>query len=39
MRIDHILFSRELVALDSWVGGRSGSAHRPVVADLARAGS
>jgi endonuclease/exonuclease/phosphatase (EEP) superfamily protein YafD len=39
MRIDHILFSRELVALDSWVGGRPGSAHLPVVADLARAGS
>ena len=39
MRIDHILFSRELAALDSWVGGRSGSAHRPVVADIARAGS
>jgi endonuclease/exonuclease/phosphatase (EEP) superfamily protein YafD len=38
MRIDHILFSRELVALDSWVGGRPGSAHRPVVADLARGG-
>lgn len=38
MRIDHVLFSRELVALDSWVGGRPGSAHRPVVADLARTG-
>jgi endonuclease/exonuclease/phosphatase (EEP) superfamily protein YafD len=39
MRIDHLLFSREFVALDSWVGGRSGSAHRPVVADLAQSGS
>ncbi|HEY7139340.1 MAG TPA: endonuclease/exonuclease/phosphatase family protein [Methylomirabilota bacterium] len=39
MRIDHVLFSRELIALDSWVGGRTGSAHRPVVADLALAGS
>lgn len=38
MRLDHILFSRDFVALDSRAGGAVGSAHRPVVADLAYPG-
>ena len=38
MRLDHILFSRDFVALDSRAGSAVGSAHRPVVADLAYPG-
>ncbi len=38
LRIDYVLFSREMVALRAWIGGASGSAHRPVVTELALAG-
>jgi vancomycin resistance protein VanJ len=37
LRIDYVLFSREMVALRARIGGASGSAHRPVVTELARA--
>lgn len=34
IRIDHILVSREFGIADSFVGGKEGSEHRPVIADL-----
>jgi vancomycin resistance protein VanJ len=34
LRIDHILVSRHLVPVRSWVGGATGSDHRPVIADV-----
>lgn len=34
LRIDHILVSSTLGVRDSFVGGREGSEHRPVIADL-----
>jgi endonuclease/exonuclease/phosphatase (EEP) superfamily protein YafD len=33
-RIDHILVSQEIGVADSFVGGKEGSEHRPVIADL-----
>ena len=33
-RIDHILVSHELGVADCFVGGKEGSDHRPVIADL-----
>jgi vancomycin resistance protein VanJ len=38
LRIDHILYTRELVALRTWVGGGAGSDHRPVLSEMALAG-
>jgi endonuclease/exonuclease/phosphatase (EEP) superfamily protein YafD len=34
IRIDHILVSREIGVEDCFVGGKEGSEHRPVIADL-----
>jgi len=34
LRLDRILTSRQLVPVRAWVGGESGSDHRPVIADL-----
>jgi endonuclease/exonuclease/phosphatase (EEP) superfamily protein YafD len=34
IRIDHILVSEEFGIADSFVGGKEGSQHRPVVADI-----
>jgi endonuclease/exonuclease/phosphatase (EEP) superfamily protein YafD len=34
LRIDHILVSPDLGVRDAWVGGRQGSEHRPVIAEL-----
>lgn len=34
LRIDHILLSRTLGVRDCFVGGKDGSEHRPVIADL-----
>lgn len=34
VRIDHILFSKEWVPVDCWVGSEQGSDHLPVIADL-----
>lgn len=34
LRIDHILVSDDIGVADAWSGGRIGSQHRPVVADL-----
>lgn len=34
LRIDHVLVSPDIGVRDAFAGGREGSAHRPVVADL-----
>jgi endonuclease/exonuclease/phosphatase (EEP) superfamily protein YafD len=34
IRIDHILASRDIGVADCFVGGKEGSEHRPVIADL-----
>jgi hypothetical protein len=34
LRIDHVLVSRAIGVRDAWAGGREGSEHRPVVAEL-----
>jgi endonuclease/exonuclease/phosphatase (EEP) superfamily protein YafD len=34
LRIDHILVSPDLGVRDAWTGGRQGSEHRPVIAEL-----
>jgi endonuclease/exonuclease/phosphatase (EEP) superfamily protein YafD len=34
IRIDHVMLSRELTCSRSYVGGNSGSDHRPIVADI-----
>ena len=34
LRLDRILASRDLVPVRAWVGGASGSDHRPVIADM-----
>jgi endonuclease/exonuclease/phosphatase (EEP) superfamily protein YafD len=34
IRIDHILVSPEIGVADCFVGGKAGSEHRPVIADL-----
>ena len=34
LRIDHILVSPEIGVADAFAGGRDGSEHRPVIADL-----
>ena len=34
LRLDRILASRQLVPVRTWVGGASGSDHRPVIADM-----
>ena len=34
LRIDHILVSPEIGVVDAFAGGRDGSEHRPVIADL-----
>jgi len=34
IRIDHILVSQEIGVADCFVGGKEGSEHRPVIADL-----
>jgi vancomycin resistance protein VanJ len=34
LRLDRILASRELVPVRAWIGGVSGSDHRPVIADV-----
>jgi endonuclease/exonuclease/phosphatase (EEP) superfamily protein YafD len=35
LRLDRILASRQLTPVRAWVGGASGSDHRPVIADFA----
>jgi endonuclease/exonuclease/phosphatase (EEP) superfamily protein YafD len=35
LRLDRILVSRHLTPVRAWVGGASGSDHRPVITDLA----
>ena len=34
LRIDHILVSPEIGVVDAFAGGKEGSEHRPVIADL-----
>lgn len=34
VRIDHVLSSHELVCTRAWIGGETGSDHRPIVADF-----
>jgi endonuclease/exonuclease/phosphatase (EEP) superfamily protein YafD len=34
LRIDHILVSPEIGVVSAFAGGKDGSEHRPVIADL-----